>query len=123
MEPAWAACVDTNEIASEWAHCFRDLGDPANAERFVNEAVQGVAPRTQAFMRMIGAQATLQSGELDEAIAMAHQAIDLAGPLNSARYQRYLVDFHADLMQAHPRDERIESFRATLCREFPDFEL
>ncbi len=101
-EPAWAWYVDANGIASEWAHCFRDLGDAENAQRFVNQAIEGVAPRTQAFMRVVSAQATLRSGNLDEALATAHRAADLVGPLNSARYQRYLADFHADLMQAHP---------------------
>lgn len=122
-EPAWAWYVDANEIASEWAHCFRDLGDPENAERFVNEAVQGVAPRTQAFMRMISAQSTLRSSNLDEAVATAHQAVELVGPLNSARYQRYLFDFHADLMAAYPRDERVKGFTATLRRQFPNLDL
>lgn len=122
-EPAWAWYVDANEIASEWAHCFRDLGDAENAERFVNQAIEGVAPRTQAFMRMVSAQATLRSGNLDEALATAHQAVDLVGPLNSARYQRYLVDFHADLMRAHPRDERVQGFTALLRRHFPSMHV
>lgn len=122
-EPAWASYVDSAEIASEWAHCFRDLGEPRNAVSFMEQAIQEVPPRTQAFMRMVGAQSVLQEGSLDEAVSMAKQAIDLAGPLDSARYQRYLVDFQSSAAVAYPDEQKVQDFSMKLQEQFPTIEL
>lgn len=123
-EPAWASYVDAPEIAGEWAHVFRDLGQPDRALSFVETAVQGTPTRTQAFLRMVSAASTLQAGDSDAAVSIAHQAVDLAGPLNSARYHRYLTDFRDDLVQRHGEgDARVRSFAATLRERYPQLHV
>jgi hypothetical protein len=72
---------------------------------------------------MVAAAATLQAGDLDEAVSMAEQAIDLAGPLDSARYRRYLTDFHADLARQHGNDQRVRGFTAALREGYPELNL
>lgn len=37
-EPAWAKFVDAAYLFGEAAHCFRDLGQPAEIERFAHES-------------------------------------------------------------------------------------
>lgn len=119
--PAWATYVDAPEIAGEWAHVFRDLGEPERAKDFVETAVPETPARTQAFLRMVNASAALQAGDPDEAVSIAHQAVELAGPLNSARYHRYLTDFQAELVGAHGlKDKRSVAFSNTLQERYPD---
>lgn len=122
-EPGWVSYVDEAEIGGEWAHCFRDLRQNDQALRFAEHAINGVPSRTQAFMRMVGAKATFQDGNLDEAVSMAHQAVDLAGPLDSARYHQYLVDFHTTISGKYPRDPRIEEFTNTVRERYPSLML
>lgn len=123
-EPAWASYVDAPEIAGEWAHVFRDLGEPERARSFVEDAVQGTPARTQSFLRMVSAAATLQEGHLEEAVGLAHQAVDLAGQLDSARYHRYLTDFHAELVGRHgEEDRRVRDFTSTLHQRYPTLRL
>lgn len=123
VEPGWVSYVDANELAGEWAHCFRDLGQNAQAQRFADQALQGVPPRTQAFMRMVGAKSTFQDGNLDEAVSLANQAIDLAGPLDSARYHQYLTDFHANITRAYGREHLVDEFTNTLRQRYPSLSL
>ena len=122
-EPGWVSYVDESEIGGEWAHCFRDLGQNDQALRFAEEVMSGVPSRTQAFMRMVGAKATFQDGNLDQAVSMAQQAVDLAGPLDSARYHQYLVDFHTTISGKYPGDRRIGEFTETLRERYPSLTL
>ena len=122
-EPGWVSYVDEAEIGGEWAHCFRDLGQNDQALRFAEDVISGVPSRTQAFMRMVGAKATFQDGNLDEAVSMAQQAVDLAGPLDSARYHQYLVDFHTTISGKYPRDPRVDAFTEALRDRYPSLAL
>ena len=53
---------------------------------------------------MVTAAGALQEGSLDEAVAAARLAIELAGPLQSSRYQRYVADFVQQVSAAYPRE-------------------
>ena len=107
-DPIWIGYFDPAELAGEAAHCFRDLGEGAEAGRFAALAVASPATpaRTRAFINMVTATGALQQGSLDEAIAVAREAIELAGPLQSSRYRRYVSDFVRQVTEAHPRDRR-----------------
>ncbi|PKW18724.1 hypothetical protein [Saccharopolyspora spinosa] len=122
-EPAWISYVDEKELGGEWAHVFRDLGQPGHARANVADAVDGMPARTQAFLRLVHAASALQDNDLDKAISEAHQAIELAGALDSSRYHRYLLDFHADLVARHPRDRRTRAFRALVLERYPTLSL
>ena len=116
-EPAWVSYVDQNELAGEWAHCFRDLGETNRAREYAALAVDGVPGRTQGFMRMITAQATAHDGDLDQAVTLARQAVDLAAGLDSARWLSYVADFRRQLGAA--RDPRIARFDALIRERYP----
>lgn len=45
---------------------------------------------------------------------MTNHAVDLADPLDSARYHRYLTDFHTDLVTQHGNDPLVQEFASTL---------
>ena len=99
------------ELAGEAAHCFRDLGRSAETLLFADNAIEptDTPARTRAF-GMVSANGGFNGGNLDEAIVMATQAVDLAGPLQSSRYLRYVADFQRAISTAHARDARVRAF-------------
>jgi hypothetical protein len=107
-EPEWIYYFDELELSGEAAHCARDLGQAKDTRELAASALDPVAtpPRTAAFISLVDAAGALRSGDLDEALVLASGAVELAGPLQSARYLRYVSDFHSALVggrhAAHP---------------------
>jgi tetratricopeptide (TPR) repeat protein len=108
-DPDWIRYFNAAELAGEAAHCFRDLRQPDETNRFATLAVApaDTPARTRAFINMVTATGALQAGSLDEAISMTRRAVELAGPLQSSRYQRYVRDFVRSAVDLHPRDVRV----------------
>jgi tetratricopeptide (TPR) repeat protein len=99
-DPGWISYFDAAELAGEAAHCFRDLGNPRLAQEFISGAVELGDPsyaRTLAFIRLVHAASLTQQREPAQAVAVATEAIALAGNLKSQRYLRYICDLRADL--------------------------
>lgn len=106
-DPAWISYFDREELAGEAAHCFRDLGQSAEARTFGAEASAGHSPvRTRAFIGMVNAAAALKARDLEEAVALAAEAMDQAGELQSMRYARYLTDFSRSLAEQYANDPK-----------------
>jgi tetratricopeptide (TPR) repeat protein len=100
-DPAWISYFDAAELAGEGAHCFRDLRSPKLTREFVTRAIDLTDPvyaRTLAFVRLVLAASHVQQREPGQAIAVAREAIELAGSLKSQRYLRYVTDLIADLV-------------------------
>jgi hypothetical protein len=100
-DPPWIDYFDEAEMAGESAHCFRDLRSPDLALEFVTHAVAITDPayvRTHAFIRLVHAASCLHKPkpDLDTAVDVALEATQLAGPLKSERYLRYVRDLYAD---------------------------
>jgi hypothetical protein len=110
-DPPWITYFDAFELAGEAAHCFRDLGKPAETAQFVAQAIDPVLtpPRTRAFIGMVSAAGALAAGDLDEALSVATGAVELAGALKSSRYLRYVSDFHRSLT-AHGNHPGVREF-------------
>lgn len=108
-DPDWIRYFDRAELAGEAAHCYRDLRRPAETREFSGLAVADLAtpPRTRAFINMVMAMGALHDGQVDEAVATARQAVQLAGSLQSSRYRRYVADFVLAAAELHPRDSRV----------------
>jgi hypothetical protein len=117
-EPAWISYFNAEELAGEAAHCFRDLRQPEKARLYAAQAIapDDTPPRTRAFNGMVSAAGALTNGDLAE-------AVDLAGPLQSNRYVRYLSDFHAQLAETHANDHRTRLFVETVMRHYPEIDL
>ena len=92
--PAWLAYFDEAYMAAKFGHCFRELGDSAQAEHFARRSLDMVDgyTRGRTFNVLLLANAHLQQRNLDEACAAGSQALDLAAGLNSARAIRYTRD-------------------------------
>lgn len=119
-DPAWISYFNAAELAGESAHCFRDLGRPDETERFCAQAVAPLEtpPGTVAFINMVSAMGTLNAGHLDQALAIAQRSVELAGPLQSQRYQRYVTDFVSAVAARHPREPRGAAFSQLVSQRF-----
>lgn len=93
-EPAWISYYDAAELAGDSAHAFRDLGAAAQTREFAEAALTASTPRrTRAFIQLVSADAALACGELEQAAALAVEALESGSDLRSQRYLRYLESF------------------------------
>jgi len=98
-DPAWISYFNAQEIASEAAHCFMVLGQARSCVEFAMLSMDPLhtPPRTLSFMRMVAASGSLAGGDLDNAVALASEAIESGSSLQSARYVKYILDFYLAL--------------------------
>jgi tetratricopeptide (TPR) repeat protein len=124
-DPRWIGYFDELELAGEAAHCFRDLGQPREAQIFAGRAIDPVVTpaRTRAFISMVNAAGAFKAGNLDEALAHATDAVSLTTSLQSSRYVRYLTDFHESLIERHSSNPAVRQFAELLARAYPKLRL
>ena len=124
-DPEWIRYFNAEELAGETAHCFRDLGHSAHTRLFADQAMQPVntPPRTRAFIGMVKAAGILTCGDADEAVALGLSAVDLAGPLRSQRYVRYLLDFYRALSTRSAYRSFASAFADRVRNVYPDVKL
>lgn len=98
-DPDWISYFDAFELAGEAAHCFRDLGHSRQTQSFATQAIDPklTPARTRSFICIVHADGALADGNLDEALSLASQSVELAGSLQSSRHGRYLSDFYGSL--------------------------
>ena len=98
-DPGWIRYFNAQELTSEAAHCFRDLGQTDKCREFAELSMDPLytPPRTLGFMRMVAASGSLTGGDVEHAVALASEAIRLGFSLQSARYVKYLTDFYSSL--------------------------
>lgn len=119
-DPDWIGYFNREELAGEAVHCFRDLGIASEARTFGAEAGSADSPlRTRAFIGMVNASVALRDRELDEAIELASEAMDVAGSLQSMRYLRYLADFHGAVIAKYEKDPRTARFIRRVREDHP----
>lgn len=111
-EPAWISFFDGAEISAQFAYCFRDLNRPREALRFVERSLSSFADgyqRSRAFSQALRATVLMQQNEVEQAVAVADDAVAQFAQLRSARVQGYVNDLR----------RRLEPFRGQrLVNEF-----
>ncbi|SOD62099.1 hypothetical protein SAMN06297387_104269 [Streptomyces zhaozhouensis] len=111
-DPDWLAYMDEAEMIGEFCHCFRDLGQGAEAVRFAERAVALTDPkyaRTLGFCRLVLAQSHLLNGELEAAATTATLAVEAGDALQSSRFVRYVRDFQREV-SAHATNPTVREF-------------
>jgi len=113
-EPPWLLYFDDAELHAEFAHCFRDLGDPEKACRHAELSIQtskSLYVRSLSFCRTVQATGHLLNGDIDQAAALASAVVDTAAEqVRSHRVLAYLSDFGARLEQ-YPHAGPAREFR------------
>jgi hypothetical protein len=120
-DPEWISYFDAAELASEGAHCFRDLRNPRMTQEFVAGAIELRDPsyvRTLAFDRLVLAASYVQQREPGLAVKIATEAVDLAGGLKSRRYLRYVRDLCTDL-QGYETESDVRAFYDLVGDKYP----
>ena len=109
-DPQWISYFDEAYMSAKFGHCFRELGDTANAIRFAERSLHmdNTYVRGRAFNLTLLAHAHADAGDISAACAAGHQAVDLAEHLNSDRAIRYLKEFQSSLSGASTSPEVIE---------------
>ncbi|MGA5578243.1 transcriptional regulator [Streptomyces koyangensis] len=99
-DPVWISHFDHAYLADELAHCHRDLGRPAQAARYAEQALAG-HPVTRVRRRAIGltllAAAQVQERDIERACHTGTRAAELLGTLRSSRGTEYLDDLQQRL--------------------------
>jgi tetratricopeptide (TPR) repeat protein len=94
--PSWARFFDEAQLADEFGHCHRDLEQYRAAVRHAERSLRlrGAAyARSRVFCRTVLASARLALGEVDQACALAAEALRGAVEMRSARALEYVHDF------------------------------
>lgn len=92
--PAWLGYFDGAYLAAKFGHCFRDLGRPADAERFARRSLDMLDgyDRGRLFNLALLASALADQGKVEEACDTGSAALRIAGDVRSVRTVAYLAD-------------------------------
>ncbi|WP_329458217.1 regulator [Streptomyces sp. NBC_01497] len=112
--PHWARFFDEAQLADEFGHCHRDLGQYRAAAQHAERSLSLRTPelaRSRLFCTVVLATARLGLGELDQACALGAEAAHAAAEMRSVRAVEYVRDF----------ERRLEPYRdAAAVRTYRD---
>jgi hypothetical protein len=95
-EPAWAKFIDRAYLFGEAAHCFRDLAEPNQIERFAGESIEAAKSQGRARRGALSETALaighLGRGEVEAAAHKAVEVVQLASSVNSSRCLEAVTD-------------------------------
>lgn len=119
-DPGWLRYFDEAYLAARMAHCFRDLGDAAHAERYARQSLvmDGRFVRGKAFNLSLLATALAEQRKIEHACAIGSQALELAPGLHSARLVRYIRDLQRSLHRGAD-NAALQNFDADVTRALP----
>jgi hypothetical protein len=100
----WIGYFDKSELADEFAHCFRDLHQPAHPYQYATQCLAAGSEeyaRSRTFSRIVLATSLLDQGELAEACNIATNTLPRIAETASVRCTTYLVDLHQRMKPHH----------------------
>ncbi|MGH3341568.1 MAG: hypothetical protein ACRDPK_01555 [Carbonactinosporaceae bacterium] len=95
-DPAWLLYFDEAELAAEFAHCYRDIGEGPEAEKWAAHSIatsEALYVRSLSFVRTVLATSHIQQGEVEQGLAVADEVVSTTAGLRSARCLAYVQDF------------------------------
>jgi hypothetical protein len=112
-EPEWARFIDVPYLFGEAAHCFCDIGQASQVERFASESAavasqQGRA-RRGALSHTALAISALDRRDVETAATISAHVVDLASAVNSSRCIEAVRDLQRRL-RSHARVPEVEQF-------------
>lgn len=94
--PVWLCYFDDAYLAAKFAHTFRDLGRPGEAERFARRSLEMSAgyERGRLFNTALLASTLADQRRIDEACAVGTAALEMTSTVRSIRTKSYLRDLN-----------------------------
>jgi tetratricopeptide (TPR) repeat protein len=119
--PEWLAYFDGAYLAAKFGRCFRDLGRPAEAERFARRSLDMIDgyDRGRLFNVVLLASVLVDQRKVEEACDTGLAALGLASDVRSARTDADLADLSRRLgpFQAEPAVQSLnEQIRVLIQR-------
>ncbi|SEC21448.1 Helix-turn-helix domain-containing protein [Streptomyces misionensis] len=99
-DPNWLYWINEGEIHGQAGSCYLDLGDPRNAVASFTKAREALNPadhRTRGLFLSRAATAHIDQGDLEAGCATAHEVLDLAARLQSARFDSHVTSMIGQL--------------------------
>lgn len=92
--PTWLGYFDSAYLAAKFAHTFRDLGRPREAEQFARRSLEmsDGYERGRLFNTALLASTLADQRRVEEACTIGMDAIEMAQALRSVRSAAYLAD-------------------------------
>lgn len=101
-DPHWLYWINEGEIHGQVGSAYVDLGDPRSAVASFTKAREALNPtdhRTRGLFLSRAATAHIEQGDLEAGCATAHEALDLAAKLQSARFNSHITSM---IQHIHP---------------------
>ncbi|HEX4725906.1 MAG TPA: helix-turn-helix domain-containing protein [Pseudonocardiaceae bacterium] len=101
--PTWLGYFDSAYLAAKFAHVFRDLGRPQEAELFARRSLEmsDGYERGKLFNTALLASTLADQRRVEEACSVGMRAVGMAGSLRSVRSAAYLADVGRRLAPFH----------------------
>jgi hypothetical protein len=92
--PSWLGYFDSAYLAAKFAHTFRDLGQPRDAELFARRSLEmsDGYERGRLFNTALLASTLADQRRVDEACSVGVDAVQMAHSVRSVRSAAYLAD-------------------------------
>lgn len=105
--PGWLRYFDGAYLSAKFAHTFRDLGRPGEAETFARRSLEMSEgyERGRLFNAALLASILADLGRVDEACAHGSLAIEMISTMRSVRSAAYLADLARRLERHHTKPE------------------
>jgi len=112
-EPEWARFIDVPYIFGEAAHCFRDIGQSNQVERFATESAAAASQQGRARRGALShaalAISALDRRDVEKAATISMHVVELASAVNSARCIEAVRDLQRRL-RLYTRVPEVEQF-------------
>ncbi|WP_187645629.1 helix-turn-helix transcriptional regulator [Streptomyces sp. TRM49041] len=99
-DPDWLYWINAGEIHGQSGSCYLDLGEPDKAVvsfTLARKALNPADQRTRGLFLTRAASAHIREGDVDAGCVTAHEALDLAEQLQSARLNDHIQSMLAEL--------------------------
>ncbi|MDV6012113.1 helix-turn-helix transcriptional regulator [Haloechinothrix sp. LS1_15] len=119
--PDWLGYLDSAYLSAKFGHALKDLGEPAQAERFARQSLHmsDGYDRGRMFNTALLASVLADQGNIDEAVPAATEALQLASNVRSVRSKRYLSDV-AQRLQPYKSSTHVQQlFKQMTTHQIP----
>ncbi len=118
-DPHWIGYFDESYLSAKFGHCFRVLGDNANAIKFAERSLimnSDQYARGYAFNLSLLAHSHAQLGNVEEACRVGEQAVSATATLRSSRATKYVKALGSTLNSAAATSPSVQKLTSSISQ-------